>query len=168
MLNFECWVAHMLLIKLESWHDTLMDDVCWFCWRCVLIFIDLYSGQGQNPARKASVNGGIPVHVPACGVNMLCGSGLRAVVLGYQAISTGDAHIVVAGGQENMSMVSMPTRSVFCILCNVCMSQGKFQMSRYHCVSVQSCLWDFFLLKLRNIHITGLNWPFFVQSLVPI
>jgi acetyl-CoA C-acetyltransferase len=71
----------------------------------MLMFVYIYTGQGQNPARKASVNGGIPVHVPACGVNMLCGSGLRAVVLGYQAIRTGDADIVVAGGQENMSMV---------------------------------------------------------------
>lgn len=65
----------------------------------------LFPGQGQNPARKASINGGVPIHVPSCGVNMLCGSGLRAVVLGYQAIKTGDADIVVAGGQENMSLV---------------------------------------------------------------
>lgn len=64
----------------------------------------LTAGQGQNPARKASINGGVPIHVPSCGVNMLCGSGLRAVVLGYQAIKTGDADIVVAGGQENMSL----------------------------------------------------------------
>ncbi|XP_061195588.1 acetyl-CoA acetyltransferase, cytosolic-like [Saccostrea echinata] len=64
----------------------------------------LTAGQGQNPARKASINAGVPIHVPACGVNMLCGSGLRAVVLGYQAIKTGDAQIVVAGGQENMSL----------------------------------------------------------------
>ncbi|CAG2197282.1 ACAT [Mytilus edulis] len=60
--------------------------------------------QGQNPARQASVKAGLPVSIPACGVNMLCGSGLRAVVLGYQAIKNGDADIVVAGGQENMSM----------------------------------------------------------------
>lgn len=62
------------------------------------------AAQGQNPARQASVKAGIPVTVPACGVNMLCGSGLRAVVLGYQAIKNGDSDIVVAGGQENMSM----------------------------------------------------------------
>ncbi len=63
----------------------------------------LTAGQGQNPARQASVNAGIPVEVPAWGVNQLCGSGLRSVALGYQAIMNGDASIVVAGGQESMS-----------------------------------------------------------------
>jgi acetyl-CoA C-acetyltransferase len=63
----------------------------------------LTAGQGQNPARQASVNAGIPVGVPAWGVNQLCGSGLRAVALGYQAIRNGDSRIVVAGGQESMS-----------------------------------------------------------------
>ncbi|GFO13826.1 myosin-vi [Plakobranchus ocellatus] len=63
----------------------------------------LTAGQGQNPARQASVKAGIPFSVPACSVNMLCGSGLRSVVLGYQAIRSGDATIVVAGGQESMS-----------------------------------------------------------------
>ncbi len=64
----------------------------------------LTAGQGQNPARQASIGGGIPVESPAWGVNMLCGSGLRAVALGYQAILNGDSEIVVAGGQESMSM----------------------------------------------------------------
>jgi acetyl-CoA C-acetyltransferase len=63
----------------------------------------LTAGQGQNPARQASVNAGIPVESPAWGVNQLCGSGLRAVALGYQAILNGDSEIVVAGGQESMS-----------------------------------------------------------------
>jgi len=63
----------------------------------------LTAGQGQNPARQASVNAGVPVGVPAWGVNQLCGSGLRAVALGYQAIRNGDSRIVVAGGQESMS-----------------------------------------------------------------
>jgi acetyl-CoA C-acetyltransferase len=63
----------------------------------------LTAGQGQNPARQASVNAGIPVEVPAWGVNQLCGSGLRSVALGVQAISQGDSAIVVAGGQESMS-----------------------------------------------------------------
>ena len=62
--------------------------------------------QGQNPARQASMNAGIPQEVPAYGVNMLCGSGLKAVVLGAQSIRTGDAHVVIAGGQESMSKVS--------------------------------------------------------------
>lgn len=64
----------------------------------------LTAAQGQNPARQASIAAGIPVESPAWGVNQLCGSGLRAVALGYQAILNGDAEIVVAGGQESMSM----------------------------------------------------------------
>ena len=63
----------------------------------------LTAGQGQNPARQASIAAGIPVEAPAWGVNQLCGSGLRAVALGYQAILNGDSDIVVAGGQESMS-----------------------------------------------------------------
>jgi acetyl-CoA C-acetyltransferase len=64
----------------------------------------LTAGQGQNPARQASIAAGIPVESPAWGVNQLCGSGLRAVALGYQGILNGDSDIVVAGGQESMSM----------------------------------------------------------------
>jgi len=64
----------------------------------------LTAAQGQNPARQASINSGIPVETPAWIVNQLCGSGLRAVALGYQAILNGDASVVVAGGQESMSM----------------------------------------------------------------
>jgi acetyl-CoA C-acetyltransferase len=64
----------------------------------------LTAGQGQNPARQASIAAGIPVESPAWGVNQLCGSGLRAVALGYQGILSGDSEIVVAGGQESMSM----------------------------------------------------------------
>src|ERR1700694_2616706 len=64
----------------------------------------LSAGQGQNPARQASIAAGIPVESPAWGVNQLCGSGLRTVALGYQAILNGDSEVVVAGGQESMSM----------------------------------------------------------------
>src|SRR5256714_2856528 len=64
----------------------------------------LTAAQGQNRARQASIAAGIPVESPAWGVNQLCGSGLRAVALGYQAILNGDSEIVVAGGQESMSM----------------------------------------------------------------
>jgi len=64
----------------------------------------LTAAQGQNPARQASMAAGIPKEVPAWGVNQVCGSGLRAVALASQAIQTGDAVIVVAGGQENMSL----------------------------------------------------------------
>jgi acetyl-CoA C-acetyltransferase len=63
----------------------------------------LTAAQGQNPARQASIAAGIPVEVPAWGVNQLCGSGLRAVALGYQAVVNGDSNVVVAGGQESMS-----------------------------------------------------------------
>ena len=64
----------------------------------------LSAGEGQNPARQASIGAGIPVESPAWGVNQLCGSGLRSVALGYQAILNGDSDVVVAGGQESMSM----------------------------------------------------------------
>lgn len=64
----------------------------------------LTAGQGQNPARQAAVNAGIPVERTAVGLNQLCGSGLRSVALAAQAIRAGDARIMVAGGQENMSM----------------------------------------------------------------
>src|SRR5262245_28979278 len=63
----------------------------------------LQAGQGQNPARQAAVNAGVPVEKTAFGINQLCGSGLRAVALGYQAIRNGDANIMVVGGQESMS-----------------------------------------------------------------
>jgi acetyl-CoA C-acetyltransferase len=64
----------------------------------------LTAGTGQNPARQAAVNAGIPVERTAYGINQLCGSGLRAVALGFQAIQLGDADVVVAGGQESMSL----------------------------------------------------------------
>jgi acetyl-CoA C-acetyltransferase len=79
--------------KLEGGHvsETIMGQI-------------LTAAQGQNPARQASVNAGIPYETPAWIVNQLCGSGLRAVALGYQQVVNGDAKIVVAGGQESMSM----------------------------------------------------------------
>lgn len=63
----------------------------------------LTAAQGQNPARQASLGAGLPKETPAWGVNQVCGSGLRAVALGYQAIRSGDSDIVIAGGQESMS-----------------------------------------------------------------
>jgi len=63
----------------------------------------LAAGAGQNPARQAAINAGIPVEKTAYGINQLCGSGLRSVALGFQAINTGDSEIIVAGGQESMS-----------------------------------------------------------------
>ncbi|WP_333574170.1 acetyl-CoA C-acetyltransferase [Sphingomonas sp.] len=64
----------------------------------------LTAAQGQNPARQASMNAGVPKEVPAWSVQQVCGSGLRAVALGFQSIRNGDATIIVAGGQESMSM----------------------------------------------------------------
>ena len=68
---------------------------------------------GPNPARRASLDAGIPKETPAWGMNQLCGSGLRAVCLGYQAIKTGDSTIVLAGGQESMTLSphAIPLRS---------------------------------------------------------
>jgi acetyl-CoA C-acetyltransferase len=63
----------------------------------------LAAGAGQNPARQASINAGIPVTTPAWGMNQLCGSGLRAVALGAQQIQLGSSRIVIAGGQESMT-----------------------------------------------------------------
>jgi len=64
----------------------------------------LTAAQGQNPARQAHINAGLPKEAAAWGINQVCGSGLRAVALGAQHIMLGDASIVAAGGQENMSM----------------------------------------------------------------
>ncbi len=64
----------------------------------------LQAAEGQNPARQAAMKAGIPQEATAWSVNQLCGSGLRAVALGMQQIATGDASIIVAGGQESMSM----------------------------------------------------------------
>jgi acetyl-CoA C-acetyltransferase len=64
----------------------------------------LTAGQGQNPARQAAMAAGIPQEATAWGLNQLCGSGLRAVAIGLQQIANGDADIIVAGGQESMSL----------------------------------------------------------------
>jgi len=64
----------------------------------------LTAGQGQNPARQAAVNAGIPIDRTAFSINQVCGSGLRAVALAAQAIRLGDASIMIAGGQESMSL----------------------------------------------------------------
>ena len=95
----------------------------------------LQAGQGQNPARQASVNADIPISSPAYGVNQLCGSGLKAVTLGAQAILNGDSSIVVAGGQENMSMAP----HVMHLRAGVKMGDGKMIDSM-----VVDGLWDAF------------------------
>ena len=64
----------------------------------------LSAGQGQNPARQAAIKAGLPVEKTAVGINQVCGAGLRAVAMGMQQLSMGDADIIIAGGQENMSL----------------------------------------------------------------
>jgi acetyl-CoA C-acetyltransferase len=66
----------------------------------------LTAGQGQNPARQAAIKAGLPIATPAITINQVCGSGLRAVAMGYQALKSGDASIVLAGGQESMSLAT--------------------------------------------------------------
>ncbi len=95
----------------------------------------LTAGQGQNPARQASVLAGIPVESPAWGVNQLCGSGLRAVALGYQAILNGDSEIVVAGGQESMSLAP------HCAYLRNGVKMGNFDMVD---TMIKDGLWDAF------------------------
>jgi acetyl-CoA C-acetyltransferase len=70
----------------------------------VLLGQVLTAGSGQNPARQAAIKAGLPVAIPAMTINMVCGSGLRAVMLAAQAIANSDADVVVAGGQENMTL----------------------------------------------------------------
>jgi acetyl-CoA C-acetyltransferase len=95
----------------------------------------LTAGQGQNPARQASIAAAIPVETPAWGVNQLCGSGLRAVALGYQAILNGDSEIVVAGGQESMSMAP------HCQHLRAGVKMGSFEMID---TMIKDGLWDAF------------------------
>jgi acetyl-CoA C-acetyltransferase len=95
----------------------------------------LTAGEGQNPARQASIAAGIPVESPAWAVNQLCGSGLRAVALGYQAILNGDSDIVVAGGQESMSMAP------HCAYLRSGVKMGNFEMVD---TMIKDGLWDAF------------------------
>jgi acetyl-CoA C-acetyltransferase len=95
----------------------------------------LTAGQGQNPARQASIGAGLPVETPAWGVNQLCGSGLRSVALGYQAIVNGDSEIVVAGGQESMSVAP------HCAHLRGGVKMGNFEMID---TMIKDGLWDAF------------------------
>jgi acetyl-CoA C-acetyltransferase len=95
----------------------------------------LTAGEGQNPARQASIAAGIPVESPAWAVNQLCGSGLRAVALGYQALLNGDSDIVVAGGQESMSMAP------HCAYLRGGVKMGNFEMVD---TMIKDGLWDAF------------------------
>src|SRR5437762_10872307 len=95
----------------------------------------LSAGEGQNPARQAAIAAGLPVEVTAFGVNQLCGSGLRTVALGYQAIRAGDSAIVVAGGQESMS------QAPHCIHLRNGVKMGDAQMID---TMIRDGLWDAF------------------------
>src|SRR5690242_3810871 len=95
----------------------------------------LTAGQGQNPARQASIAAGVPVETPAWSVNQLCGSGLRSVALGYQGIVNGDSEIVVAGGQESMSVAP------HCAHLRNGVKMGNFEMID---TMIKDGLWDAF------------------------
>ena len=95
----------------------------------------LTAGQGMNPARQASLGAGIPIEVPAWGVNQVCGSGLRAVALGYQAIANGNSEIAVVGGQESMSL------SPHCAHLRNGVKMGNFDMVD---TMIKDGLWDAF------------------------
>jgi acetyl-CoA C-acetyltransferase len=95
----------------------------------------LTAGEGQNPARQASIAAGIPNEVTAYTINQVCGSGLRTVALGYQAIKVGDSQIVIAGGQESMS------RSPHCMHLRNGVKMGDAQMVD---TMIKDGLWDAF------------------------
>ncbi|HIE20637.1 MAG TPA: acetyl-CoA C-acetyltransferase, partial [Rhodospirillales bacterium] len=95
----------------------------------------LSAGEGQNPARQAAVGAGIPVEKTAYGINQLCGSGLRSVALGFQAIKVGDSSIVVAGGQENMS------QAPHCVYLRDGIKMGSTEMVD---TMIKDGLWDAF------------------------
>ena len=95
----------------------------------------LTAGEGQNPARQAAIGGGVPKEATAWGLNQLCGSGLRSVAVGMQQIATGDAKVIVAGGQESMSMAP------HCAHLRGGVKMGDFQMVD---TMIKDGLWDAF------------------------
>jgi len=95
----------------------------------------LTAGQGQNPARQAAINAGLPKEATAWGLNQVCGSGLRAIAVGMQQIATGDAKVIVAGGQESMSM------SPHCAHLRAGVKMGDYAMID---TMIRDGLWDAF------------------------
>jgi acetyl-CoA C-acetyltransferase len=95
----------------------------------------LTAGEGQNPARQASIGAGLPKETTAWSLNQVCGSGLRAIALGMQQIATGDAKIIVAGGQESMSM------SPHCQHMRAGVKMGDFKLID---TMIKDGLWDAF------------------------
>jgi acetyl-CoA C-acetyltransferase len=95
----------------------------------------LAAGEGQNPARQAAIAAGVPNEATAYCVNQVCGSGLRTVALGYQAIRMGDSQIIVAGGQESMS------RAPHCIYLRTAVKMGDTHLVD---TMIKDGLWDAF------------------------
>jgi len=95
----------------------------------------LTAGQGQNPARQAAINAGLPKEATAWGLNQVCGSGLRTIAVGMQQIATGDAKVIVAGGQESMSM------SPHCAHLRAGVKMGDYAMID---TMIRDGLWDAF------------------------
>ncbi|MET0940883.1 MAG: acetyl-CoA C-acetyltransferase [Mesorhizobium sp.] len=95
----------------------------------------LPAGQGQNPARQASIKAGLPKETTAWGLNQVCGSGLRTIAIGMQQIATGDAKIIVAGGQESMSL------SPHCAHLRAGVKMGDYAMID---TMIRDGLWDAF------------------------
>jgi len=95
------------IIDLEKPYATWDDGLTPIAVDEVIMGNVLQAGQGQNTARQAMIYAGVPKETPAYTVNMVCGSGLKAIALGASAIMTGNADVVIAGGQENMSLVPM-------------------------------------------------------------
>jgi acetyl-CoA C-acetyltransferase len=95
----------------------------------------LTAGQGQNPARQAGIAAGLPKETTAWGLNQVCGSGLRTIAIGMQQIATGDAGIIVAGGQESMSL------SPHCAHLRAGMKMGDYKMID---TMIKDGLWDAF------------------------
>ena len=89
-------IAIKEVLKISKFKEEEIDEV--------IMGQVLTAGTGQNPARQAAVNAGIPISKPAHIVNQVCGSGLRAVISGFQSIKLGESTNVIAGGQENMSI----------------------------------------------------------------
>lgn len=151
----------------------------------VIIGQVLTAGCGQNPARQTAVAAGVPYSVPAMTVNMVCGSGLRSVVLGSQAILCGDSCVVVAGGQENMSQAphcaslrggvkfgdvsltdSMMKDGLTCAFGGYHMGITAENVSKQHSLSRQDQ--DHFAVSSQNKTETAQNNKIFENEIVPV
>ena len=95
----------------------------------------LTAGQGQNPARQAAIAAGLPIETTAWGLNQVCGSGLRTIAIGMQQIASGDAGIIIAGGQESMSL------SPHCAHLRAGVKMGDYKMID---TMIKDGLWDAF------------------------